>query len=266
MKKIGKLAILAGGDALPTLLAEFCQSKNIPFITIAFKGQPQPATVGATPLVFPLGALNKVAKTLKNQQVTHVVMAGRLNKVSVFDLRPDFAAMKLLASLKNKNDNTLLDALSHWFKQQGFEMVGAHEILPDLLVKKQSYTHTTPTDKKTIELGMNAAHTLGALDIGQAAIVKDGTVLGVEGVEGTNALIERCAALRGKNKGGVLVKCAKPQQNLKVDMPTIGPQTIELLAQYGYEGVAVEAGKSMLVDAENTIALANKNKVFIYGS
>lgn len=264
-----KVGILAGGGKLPELLIQHCLETKQGFHVLTFKGQeapdnlPEDKHTQCAP-----GALGSMLKALKNNGITHVVMAGSINRPSVFDLRPDATAIKFFASLKRQHDDALLTHLCNFWEGEGFQVIGAHEVLPALLTEEGVMTSAQPSteQQEDIKLAIDAVKTLGVLDIGQSAIVKNGVVLGVEAVEGTNALIERCATLRGKkNKGGILVKLCKPQQNLKVDMPSSGCQTIELLSKYHYEGLVLEASKSLMIDKADMIEAAKKHKIFIQG-
>ena len=146
-------------------------------------------------------------------------------------------------------------------------MVGAHEVAEALLAPHGIIGRQKPSKHalKDIEYGKTIAHGIGALDIGQSIIVQDGVVLGVEAVEGTDQLIERCQALQSKGKGAVLVKMKKPNQDARIDMPTIGVQTIINIAEAGFAGIAVEAGGTLVIDREAVIKEANQRKVFIVG-
>lgn len=268
---IKKIGIIAGGGALPDAMVEHCANKGIPFQVITFKGQPQPQKIEdyeihVTELA--LGQVGKVMETFKEKLVTHVVMVGHLEKPSLFDLRFDMLGLKLMNSVRRKHDDELLNTVCTFLEKEGFEVLGAHELAPQLLMPKGILGKHKPTSahKEDISIGLEALKQLGCLDIGQAVIVKDGVVIGVEAVEGTMGLIERCATLRGaKNKGGILIKAAKKEQNLKVDMPTVGDQTIEKLAEFKYEGLAVVAEKALLVEKDQAVKAANKTSLFLCG-
>tara|TARA_R110000868_G_scaffold190862_1_gene434882 strand:- start:184885 stop:185724 length:840 start_codon:yes stop_codon:yes gene_type:complete len=268
---IQKLGIIAGGGHLPDLLVEHCQRENIPFHVVIFKGQPQPHSFDmyeAESTQLALGQVGKVIQTFKEQGVTHLVMGGRLEKPSLFDLRLDLKGLKIINRLRTKHDDELLTSVCDFLEEEGFDVIGAHEVREDLLMPSGLLTKTQPSasQRQFIAIGMEAVEALGALDIGQAAVIKEGVILGVEGVEGTAELIQRCASLRGKeNKGAILVKAAKPKQNLRVDMPTIGLETIEQLAQLNYEGVAILAGQSLFLDREKALRVADQKGLFICG-
>jgi DUF1009 family protein len=146
-------------------------------------------------------------------------------------------------------------------------VVGIHEVMPDLLVKEGLLTKHKP-DKQAladIKRGAEVAFELGCLDVGQSVIVQQGLVLGVEGIEGTDELIKRCGTYQRKGDGGVLVKLRKPQQDMRIDLPTIGTRTIENLHAAGMRGIAVHAGNALIVNEPEVIALANKYGMFIKG-
>lgn len=271
INNIKKLGIIAGGGRLPDMMVEYCLEKDIPFHVVVFKGQPHPENCTlytAKTTEHALGQVGKVIQTFKDEQVTHLVMGGSLEKPSLFDLRFDFKGLKIMNRLRTKHDDALLNSVCLFLEEEGFEVLGAHEVREDLLMPFGLLTKKQPNEqqKNNIEIGMEAVEALGALDIGQAAIIKDGVILGVEGVEGTSELIERCAKFRGKsNQGAILVKAAKPNQNLRVDMPTIGLKTIKKLVELKYEGVAILSGQSLFIDNTSAIELANKNDLFICG-
>lgn len=271
VKEIKKIGIIAGGGALPGLLVSYCQKEGFPFHMVTFKGQPQPENKKSYALhidELALGQVGKVINTFKESQVTHIVMAGHLEKPSLFDLRFDMQGLKLMRQVHRKHDNEILSAACDFLENEGFKITGAHELAPELIMPFGVLGRAIPTESQQadIDIGLEALQHLSTLDIGQAVIVKDGVILGVEAVEGTASLIARCASLRGsKNKGGILVKAAKNGQNLKVDMPTIGDITIEQLAKLNYEGVAVVSGQALMLNIDDAIKIANKQNMFICG-
>ena len=265
-----KLGLIAGGGALPLDILQACKHAKRPVHIILFKGQPQPANIAECPhietTVVGLAQVGKVIKTLKNAGVEDVVMAGHLSKPSLFDLKPDLKGLSILKRASSKHDNAILSTVCDVLEEEGFNVKGAHEVCPELLASLGVMSKKSPSadQLESIRLGMKGAVAIGFLDIGQAAIVKDGMVIGLEGVEGTANLIDRCASLRGKaGKGGFLVKAAKPDQDLRVDMPSIGPDTIVSLAEKNYEGVAVQAGYTLILEKEKTIALANEKGLIL---
>lgn len=275
MSKTSRLGILAGGGELPIYLIAECIAHQRPYIVITFEGQPQPAW--PTPTVIddewivqlPLGAVGRVIKTLHNAQVTDVVMAGNLERTSLFSLKPDWHGLKILTGALLGHDDALLRRVMLTLEDHGFHIIGAHEVSPNLLTPIGVMTKAKPSRSQAADIqhGLKLAAWLGEADIGQAVIIKDGVVLGLEAVEGTDALITRCAALRGeKNSGGVLVKVAKPQQDARADLPTIGETTLKLLAEYRFDGVVLESGRTILLGRDACVTMANRAGLFIEGA
>ena len=266
-KKVQKIAVLAGGGWLPTAVVEKCVEEGQDVHVVTFKNQPQPELQGFdNQIEFPLGAVSKILGFLKKNEVQKVVLAGYLSKPSVFDLRLDTKALALMNSFQGRGDNALLEGVCQFLESEGLSVVSVQEICPNLLAQKGVYTKAKPNKSQLadINLALHVAKQLGQLDIGQAVVIKEGVVLGVEAAEGTEKLIERCAPLRGRSsKGGVLLKTAKPEQDMRVDVPTIGPKTIEMLKKFSYDGVAITAGDTLTLQPEDTIKLANKAGLFI---
>src|SRR6185312_5486451 len=187
---------------------------------------------------------------LRAQGVTELVLAGGVRRPSLLALRPDLRTAKFVAKIGMRalGDDGLLRAIVAELEGEGFRVVGADTILNAALAR-----------------GVTAARALGALDIGQAVVVQQGVVLGVEGTEGTDALVARCASLALDGPGGVLVKMAKPEQERRADLPTIGPDTVVRAADASLRGIAVEAGAALILDRAETIAAADARGLFIVG-
>ena len=169
--------------------------------------------------------------------------------------------------LFRSGDDGLLRAVVEEIEKDGMSVKGVHEVMPDILIKEGVLTKRRPSKQDLIDIkrGVEAALTLGKLDIGQAVIVQQGLVLGVEGIEGTDELIRRCKDYRRKGDGGVLVKLRKPQQDMRIDLPTIGSRSVERAHETGLEGIIVHAGNGLIVDEKETIDLANKYGMYIVG-
>lgn len=265
-----KLAILAGGGRLPELLVNHALEQGLDFILVTFRGQPLPTVTLPQHQHFQcgLGEVGHLLDILKKHNVQNLVLAGRMEKTGLFDLLPDLRGLRFLTSLTTWHDDAIFSGLINLFTQENFTVIAPHQVMPELLMKTGTLTLEGPAQKEMddITIGLKAARLLGVCDIGQAVIVKDKVIIGVEGVEGTDALIERCAALRGRSaKGGILVKCAKPGQNMLVDMPTVGPRTVELLARYNFKGMAVVAGETMVLDEAIAKREANHHHLFMFG-
>ncbi|MGO4834247.1 LpxI family protein, partial [Rhizobiaceae sp. 2RAB30] len=213
---------------------------------------------------------------LRANRITHIVMAGGVDRrPSWWRMRitPTFlsVAAKALYGL-SRGDDGLLRTVVRAFESKGFKVVGAHEIVPDLLAPEGQLTRAGPTaaDRRDLDAAWAAARAIGALDIGQGAIAIGGRVIALEGIEGTDGLLERTKALRGHGrlasaKRGVLVKCAKPGQELRADLPAVGPATIDGAHSAGLAGVGIEAGRSIILDHGAMIARADALGLFVVG-
>ncbi len=267
MKKLG---IIAGSGALPHALIEACERMKRPFFVLGLKGQANPKEYDkALPMAWiRLGAVGKGFRLMKKNGVEEVVMIGAVKRPSLVGLFPDLRGLKAIAHLKKKSgDDSMLRGIAKEIEREGFCVVGIDSILPHLLATAGVYTREIPTqkDQSDIRRGFEVAKLLGKADVGQSVIVQQGLVLAVEGIEGTDALIRRSADLKRKGNGGVLVKVAKPQQDRRMDLPTIGPATVQAIKNAGFTGIAVEAGSVLISQSEQTVKLANQLGLFIVG-
>ena len=265
-----KLGILAGSGDLPARIIAACRDSGRAFFVIAFAGQTEADLVGGTPHAWvALGAAGKAIKLLHKAGVEEVVMAGRIRRPSLSSLRPDLRGAKILARLGRAagGDDSLLSAVVAELEKEGFRVVGADDILGGLLAEARVYGAVSPDAEagRDIERGTEVARGLGRLDIGQAVVVQQDVVLGVEAAEGTDALIARCGSLRREGPGGVLVKLSKPGQERRADLPTIGVATVEAAAAAGLRGIAVEAGKALVVDQDAVAEAADRTGLFVVG-
>lgn len=264
MSRLGIIA--AKGNLSKALIEEAAQ----PFFVVAIEGEADPDLIAKTEHVWiKLGEIGKAVNALKDAGVEKIVFVGSLKKPDILSLKVDWLGAKLVAQMiKNKffGDNNLLSMLVNFLETQGFEVVGAHQVLKNLTVEAKIFTKLKPNtqDKIDIELAKNTATELGRFDIGQGAIVQNGIVLGVEAIEGTDALIKRCGELkRDKALAGVLLKISKPNQELRMDLPTIGIQTIKNLHAAGFKGLMIQAHKSIFLDQQKVIDYANEHKMFV---
>ncbi len=268
MKKLG---IIAGAGALPHCLIEACERMHRDFYVLGLKGQANPKEYDkALPMSWiRLGSVGKAFRIFKKQKVQEVVFIGAVKRPSLIGLWPDFRGIKTLAklSLKALGDDGLLKFIVKEVESEGMKVVGIDDILPQLLAKKGVYTRMVPTPRDSVDIkrGVEVAHLLGKADVGQSVIVQQGLVLSVEGIEGTDALIRRSADLKRRGGGGVLVKMCKPQQDRRVDLPTIGPQTVQSVKNAGFSGIAIQSGAVLISQSEQTVKLANQLGIFIVG-
>jgi len=266
-----KLGIVAGGGALPGMLIEACQAEGRPFFVLGLKGHADPQLLppGVPVRWVRLGAVGESFRASKKAGVKDVILIGSVRRPSFAELCPDWTGFKFLAKagLRALGDDGLLRAVVKEIEREGFRVVGIDSVLPALKAKAGVYGRVKPTqkDRGDIARGLQAAKLVGQADVGQGVVVQQGLVLAVEAIEGTDAMIARAGTLKRKGGGGVFVKCAKPQQERRVDLPTIGVHTVRNVADAGLKGIAVEAGRALVVDADATVKAADKAGIFLVG-
>lgn len=266
-----KLGIIAGGGSIPKMLVQHCRETGREFFVLAIEGNA--AKDFLTPDIphqwIRIGQAGSGFKKFAEEKVQEVVMIGTIRRPTFSDLVPDLRTAAFFAKVGAKalGDDGILRALVREIEAEGMTVRGIHEVMSDLLVKDGVLGRVKP-DKQAladISRGVDVAWALGGLDVGQAVVVQQGLVLGVEGIEGTDELIRRCGEYRRKGAGGVLVKLRKPQQDMRVDLPTFGPRTIERAHEAGLRGVALHTGNGLIVDEEEAVKLANRLGLFVIG-
>ncbi|MDX8529681.1 UDP-2,3-diacylglucosamine diphosphatase LpxI [Mesorhizobium sp. VK25A] len=273
-----RVGIIAGGGSLPVEVAEgLARQGHSPFI-IMVEGEVDREADFARyeQATLALENVGSLVPLLKRQDISHLVLAGEIRRrPRLARIRPALGLLAIIPSVilaLARGDDGLLKVITRGLERRGITVVGAHEFVPELAAGKGTLTVTAPkqSDWRDIEAGRAAAKAIGALDIGQAAIAIGGRAIALEGVEGTAALLERTRELRGHGRlagktRGVLVKCAKPGQELRADLPSIGPQTVEAAHAAGLAGIALEAGRSLILEGPETLARANALGLFIVG-
>ena len=263
-------AILAGQGSLPTLLARHLGPEAC--VVITFEGQPPPALPhpDIPHVVLPMGKIQRIMDTLKNFHVTRAVFAGGMQRPNLSDMAVDLRGTKVLANLalrRARGDNALLSLLVEELDKDNITVVGAHTVRPDLTPEAGLLGKHKPDKaaQEDIDLGFEVLTALSDFDMGQAAIVREGQILGIEGIEGTDTLIQRLAPYTQKKRKhkAVLVKSPKQGQDLRLDMPTIGPETLRIMAEAGLAGIALRAGATLVLDQKEAIALADTHKLFV---
>ena len=266
-----KLGILAGGGVLPQMLVEACRTKERPVFVLAFEGHTNmDTTKGVDHAWVRLGAVGKALKCLRDAGAKDLVFAGPVRRPSLMDLRPDATALKYFAKAGGKamgDDSLLREVIRMLEEGEGFRVLGVEDVLEGITAPEGTLGMYIPDGAADRDIGRGVAVVcaLGAVDVGQAAIVQDGIVLGVEAVEGTDALLRRCSALRREGPGGVLVKLSKPGQEKRVDLPTIGTDTVALAKEAGLRGIAVEAGLTLIIASDAVIEAADAAGLFVVG-
>jgi DUF1009 family protein len=266
----GKLGILAGGGELPMRLVEACRAVGREVFVLAFEGQAEPDSLRGVEHVWSrLGAVGGAIEALRRAGVTDLVMAGPVRRPSLRELRPDMRGLQFLARVgaDSLGDDGLLTAIVEALEDEGFRVLGVDDVLTGILAEEGPIGRHRPDEQaeRDIARGVSVARALGAVDVGQAAVVQEGLVLGVEAIEGTDRLLVRCQDLRRAGPGGVLVKVKKPNQESRADLPTIGAGTVKKAAAAGLRGIAVQAGGALILDRARTIEAADKNGLFVVG-
>ncbi len=264
------LGIIAGGGRLPDLLVHACRNSGREFRLVALKDQFTPRNVRTPPHVtFRIGQGGAIIDYLHDEGVGELVFGGKIKRPSLAELRPDAKTAKMVAraGIGFIGDDGALSAVVRALEAEGFGVVAPESLLDGLLAPPGALGAHRPDAlaDRDIERGLTVLRALGALDIGQAVVVQEGQVLGVEAAEGTDRLIDRCAGLQKDAPGGVLVKIAKPQQERRIDLPTIGPDTVAGAIRAGFRGVAVEAGGTLVIDRNAITAHADAAGMFVVG-
>jgi UDP-2,3-diacylglucosamine hydrolase len=266
----GKLGIVAGDGVLPRRLIESCRARGRDFFVLALKGAAEPETVHGVPHAWcRLGAAAEGLSLLRRNNVTELVLAGGVRRPSLISLRPDWRATKLFARVGYRaiGDDALLSAVVDELEKEGFRVLGADQLLETELVGEGPIGKVLPDAlaEADISHGLYIARSIGALDIGQAVVVQQGLVLGVEAIEGTDELLRRCRGLRRAGPGGVLVKVGKPGQEPRADLPTIGPRSVTLAVEARLRGIAIEAETTIVLDRGEVIRNADNAGLFVVG-
>jgi len=266
----GRLGIVAGGGRLPQRLLEACRAAGRDVFVLALEGAAEPETVRGVPHAWcRLGAAVTGLSLLRENNVTELVLAGSVRRPSLGALRPDWRAAKLFARIGYRavGDDGLLSTIVSELEREGFRVLGVDQLLDGEIAGAGPLGAVQPSSQSQadIEHGLRIARAMGVLDIGQAVVIQQGLVLGIEAIEGTDELIRRCAVLRREGPGGVLVKVEKPGQERRADRPTIGPRTIVLAAEAGLLGIAVEADTTIVLDRDEVIRAADRAGLFVVG-
>ena len=272
MNNTRKLGIIAGGGDIPKQLISRCRQEKRDFFVLAIEGNADKDLITDNDVPHQwirIGQAGTGFKRFAEEKVQDVVMVGTIRRPSFFDLVPDLRTTAFFAKIGTKalGDDGILCALVKELESEGLCVKGIHEVMPEILIKSGVLGKVKPNKQALLDIkrAVEVATELGRLDVGQAVIVQQGLVLGVEGIEGTGELIRRCGGYKRKGDGGVLVKMRKPQQDMRIDLPTIGDKTIEAAYASGLQGVALHAGNGLIVNQAETIRLADKYGLFVMG-
>jgi hypothetical protein len=260
------LGIIAGNGVYPRLLADAARKAGvIKIFATAFTGETDSVLAQHVDLIewMRVGQLNRLLKFFSQNKVHHAIMAGQIAPKNLFDLRPDWKALLLLGKLKERNAESIFAAIADELTRIDVELLPATTFLEDCLVPAGliAGAKLSRREEEDVELGWKIAKEIARLDIGQTVIVKNGTVVAVEAFEGTNEAISRGGALA--REGAVMVKVAKPNQDMRFDAPVIGVETIRVAAEAKLRVIAVEAGKTLLLERDAVSKLADRSKLSI---
>ncbi len=262
------LGIIAGNGAYPRLLADAARKAGVKkIIAAAFTSETDPALEQHVDVLewMRVGQLNRLLKFFRVQDIHHAIMAGQIAPKNLFDLRPDWKALMLLGKLKQRNAESIFAAIAHELANVDVDLLPATTFLEDSLAPSGLIAgpKLSRQEEADVDLGWKTAKEIARLDIGQTIIVKNGTVVAVEALEGTNDAIRRGSELA--REGAVMVKVAKPKQDTRFDVPVIGLETIRIAVEARLRVIAVEVGKTLLLERDAIVDLANCSKISIVG-
>jgi UDP-2,3-diacylglucosamine hydrolase len=260
------LGIIAGNGVYPRLLADAARKAGVrKIIAAAFTGETDPVLAQHVDLIewMRVGQLSRLLKFFGEHKVHQAIMAGQIAPKNLFDLRPDLKALLLLGKLKKRNAESIFAAIADELARANAELLSATTFLEDSLASAGLLVgpKLSRREEEDVDLGWKMAKEIARLDIGQTVIVKNGTVVAVEAFEGTNDAIKRGGALARED--AVMIKVAKPNQDLRFDAPVIGVETVRVAAEAKLRVIAIEAGKTLLLERELIIDLASRSKISI---
>ena len=273
----GPLAVIAGGGTLPRQLADAARASGRDVFVLRIHGEADAdfEPYGAEEIRY--GDIGRTLGLLKARSCRSVVVAGRVDRPSLTAIRPDWGAVRFMpriARMMVGGDDDILRRVAAIFAEEGLSLVSPLDVAPDLKATPGALAGLEP-DKaalRDIGVGLRAARAIGALDAGQGVVVEGGRAIALEGIEGTDAVIARAGALRAAGRwrspapSGVLVKAAKPQQDMRLDVPTIGADTVRAAAAAGLVGIAIEAGRVLTLELTEMRALADGDGLFLWGA
>jgi len=268
-QKIGqKIGLIAGNGRFPIIFAENARRLGYAVTAVAHVGETEPELEKHVERIhwIKIGQLNKLIKAFKEDGVRQAVMLGGIKKTHVFTtVRPDLRTLAIASRLRAYKDDAILREFAAELEREGITIRESTFGLDGILVEDSPLTKRRPTKKEwdDIRYGWDVAREIGRLDVGQCVVVKDRVIVAVEAVEGTDRAIRRGGELAGE--GVVVVKRCKPQQDLRFDLPAIGPKTIQVMASVKATALAVEAGRSVLLDRQEMIHQAERAGIAVVG-
>ena len=264
------LCVIAGGGILPRKIADNFDPSGDRIFFLAFRNVTDPEVVaGRHHEWLELGEVQKAIDAMHRNNVDKVVMAGPIQRPALSSLALDTRALKMLAKggLKVFGDDGLLSLVAKEIEKEGIKVIGIEQILSGVLTKEGLLAGPAPTKISwdDIKRGLQVLNSLGPCDVGQSIAVQEGIVLAIEAIEGTDQMIERAGSLQRNVSGPILIKISKANQDKRVDLPTAGPETVNNAIRSGFQGLALEANNSLLLDKDRVIKIAEKNSFFVIG-
>lgn len=264
-----KYGLIAGNGRFPFLVAEGARRRGHALSVVAIKEETDPAiedVAGAVEWVG-IGKLGRMISYFKEQGVTRAMMAGQVKHVQLFSgAIPDLKMVKMLWSLPERNTDSLIGGIAGEMEKEGIELIDSTHFVPELLAREGVLTRRKPSkdELRDLEYGQRIASEIARLDLGQTIVVRGGACVAIEAMEGTDEVIRRAGGLaRGKL---TVIKVAKPDQDMRFDVPVVGIPTIKTMIEAGAECLSISAGKTLVFDPEEVIALADENRICIVGS
>jgi DUF1009 family protein len=269
------IGIVSGGGSVPFAVADAAARRDRRPVLFALRGCADADKVAAYPHHWiGLGQVGGLCRLARQERCEDLVFIGSVVRPAVWQLRLDFGALALLprlVGLFRGGDAHLLSGVANYFEERGFRVVGAHEVAPEILMPEGVVGRFEPreSDRCDIARGLDLLRTIGRFDIGQATVVTGNHILAVEAADGTDEMLTHVAELRRRGRirspGGILVKAPKPGQDRRLDMPTIGPRTIEGAVRAGLAGIAVVAGEAIMTEVESVRQAADRGRLFLIG-
>jgi DUF1009 family protein len=265
---VEKIGLIAGNGTFPVAFAREAKARGYGVVAVAHLGESRPEIAGVADSVewIRVGQIGRMIRTFVHAGIRRAVMAGGIDKArSLTRVWPDRRGLKLLGRMLTKGDDALLRGLAAELESEGIEIVACTTFLDRLLFPVGVFAGAPPNDRveRDLRLGVSVLRALGPLDVGQSVVVEDGVVLAVEAIEGTDATIRRAAVLgRGH---AVVVKGAKRGQDMRFDVPAVGPETIDAMASAGAKTLAVEAGAAIVLDGEEFARRAKRAGIDVVG-
>lgn len=260
------MGLIAGSGQFPMVFAARAKALDLSVVAVAHEGETDPSLSEQVDeiLWIRVGQISKLISFFKKKAVKEAVMAGGIRKTRIFEMRPDFRALGILSRIKEKKDDVLLRAFADELEQEEITVQSSTLYLGPLLAEEGEWTRRLKkAERADIAWGWPLAKKVGALDIGQCIVVRNGVILAVESIEGTDAAIKRGGALGREN--AVVIKICKPQQDFRFDLPTIGPETLESMKAVKASVLVVEAGKTLVLEKERFLKAARAAKIAVVG-